>query len=71
MFSDLISEEVDVIPSLMHRESLSKQACEWAASALAARELPKPSPAEALSRIEQSSFNISHSMERLYALYGA
>ncbi len=71
VLSDVIAEEADAIPELIHRVSLSQSAARWADVALAAGGHPAPGRVEALSLIEASSFNLSRSMEHLYALYDA
>ncbi len=69
--ADVISEEADVVPALVRRKSLTKEAREWAADVLAACERPAPGKAAALSLVENSSFNILRCTDQLYALYGA
>jgi len=71
VISDVITEETDVVPELIRRVPLAWEAKQWAAAVLAARERPAVAPGEALRRVERSSFNISNSIERLYALYDA
>ncbi len=71
VLSDVITEEADAIPSLIHRISLSRPAAKWADVALAANGRCAPGKAEALSLMEASSFNIARSMEQVYALYSA
>ena len=69
--SDVIPSEADVVPALIHRVSLAADCGHWADCVLASRSRPDPGRAEALAAVESSSFNISHGIDGLYALYGA
>jgi glycosyltransferase involved in cell wall biosynthesis len=69
--SDVIPSEADVVPALIHRVSLAADRGHWADCVLASRSRPAPGRADALAAVESSSFNISHGIDGLYALYGA
>ncbi|HYW43261.1 MAG TPA: glycosyltransferase [Bryobacteraceae bacterium] len=71
VISDVITDEADVVPELIRRVPLAQEAKQWAAAVLGAGERPVVSPGEAFRRVEQSSFNISNSIDQLYALYDA
>jgi glycosyltransferase involved in cell wall biosynthesis len=71
VISDIISRETDVAPGLVRRVPLTAGAGHWAAEVLAAAHQPAVNRAVALRAVEQSSFNILHSMEELYGLYHA
>lgn len=71
VFSDVITEEVDVVKSLMKRLSLSQSASEWAEVVLAQRNTDLPiQQSEALSILQQNSpFNIEISAKNLTDIY--
>jgi len=71
VISDVISDETDVVPGLTARVPLAAGAAHWASMVLAAERPPAAGRAPALSMVENSSFNILHSVEQLYALYHA
>lgn len=70
IFSDVVPAEADVVKPLVTRLSLSQSADSWAEAILAVRDrgqvVPKP---EALAIVEQSSFNIHSSINRLENIY--
>jgi glycosyltransferase involved in cell wall biosynthesis len=70
VFSDDITEEVDVVNSLMHRVSLSQPASFWAESLVGALEAGKAANrSDALLRVSQSPFNIHASVKNLVRFY--
>ncbi|MBD2665308.1 glycosyl transferase group 1 [Richelia sinica FACHB-800] len=75
VFSDTITEEVDVVKPLLHRMALSQPASTWADVILAHRNtLPRITQAEALRLVEQSQFNIQirvQALENTYLQYAA
>ena len=71
VISDVIPEEADIVPSLIHRVSLAESAAYWAERLLAAARDSAPLETGALVSVEDSSFNVLHSVEELYALYSA
>jgi glycosyltransferase involved in cell wall biosynthesis len=70
VISDVISRETDVVPGLTRRVPLNAGAGHWAAEALSSVRR-RPPREDALCVVENSDFNILHSMEKLYALYHA
>jgi glycosyltransferase involved in cell wall biosynthesis len=70
LISDTLPEEIDVVPSLVTRMSLSRPASEWARTALALASRPPAVPqCVALACIEQGNFNIQNTVARLQELY--
>ena len=73
VFSDVISEEIDVVKSLMKRLSLSDSASEWAEVVLAQKKQNRTiEQSEALSVLQNDSpFNIEFCTNSLAAIYGS
>ena len=73
IFSDVISEEIDVIKSLMKRLSLSNSASEWAEVVLAQKKNPRSiEQSETLSILQNDSpFNIKFCTKSLAAIYSS
>jgi glycosyltransferase involved in cell wall biosynthesis len=69
--SDVITDEADAVPELVHRVPLTATAAQWAGAVLAAGARPAVPIPRALARLEASPFNIARSLEKLYAIYGA
>ncbi|WP_445174279.1 glycosyltransferase family 1 protein [Microcoleus sp.] len=70
IFSDVITQEVEVVRPLMQRLSLSKTASKWSEAILATKKAkPKITQTEAYQLVEKSSFNIHNSVKQLEALY--
>lgn len=70
IFSDVITQEVEVVRPLMQRLSLAKTASEWSEEILTTKKnKPKITQTEAYQLVEQSSFNIHNSIKQLEALY--
>jgi glycosyltransferase involved in cell wall biosynthesis len=69
--SDVIPRDADIVPTLIHRISRAADRGNWADRVLAVGSLRARGPAEALSAVESSSFNIVSGIESMYALYGA
>ena len=69
VFSDVITEEVDVVKPLMQRMCLSQLASAWAESVLATRSNKLVMRFEALNKMEQSPFNIQIGLTNLTQLY--
>ncbi|MGV0027895.1 glycosyltransferase family 1 protein [Phormidesmis priestleyi] len=70
VFSDVIPEEADIIPSLVHRLSLSQSSGEWAVTALAEKQVKgEISQLQSLKSVESSSFSIRESLKKLEEEY--
>ena len=70
VISDLIPEEADIIPLLIHRLSLAQPAAVWASELLAVKKRCRPlSDVEALHALEPSPFNVRNSAHRLQSIY--
>lgn len=70
VISDVIPDEADVVESLITRLPLDASAREWAAAALKVAQGERSvTQSEALSRIEQSPFNIEHALSALMDVY--
>lgn len=70
ILSDVISVEVDIVNSLIWRLSLSQSAFDWAKTLLAVRAKGSTiNKSEALTLIDQSSFNINVGVSELENLY--
>ncbi len=69
--SDVIPDEADVIPEMVHRLSLQDPPTRWAEVVLACAQSRPLSQPEALARIQQSPFDIKISVRQLEAIYGA
>jgi glycosyltransferase involved in cell wall biosynthesis len=70
VISDAISREADVVPALIERVAPEAGTERWADAVLRAAGRRLPARDEAALSVENSSFNISESIEALYALYG-
>jgi glycosyltransferase involved in cell wall biosynthesis len=66
--SDVIPDEADVIPSLVHRMSLDQAPSDWADAVLAVA-TKRLDSAEALDVVSGSSFNIQASTQELAKIY--
>lgn len=72
IFSDVITEEVDLVKPLVRRISLSKSPFAWAETILASRDTRSSiSQTDALTVVENSSFNIASSLKILVQVYEA
>jgi glycosyltransferase involved in cell wall biosynthesis len=72
LVSDVVPEEIDVVPPLVARLPLALPAEQWARAALELAQRPRPvAQAEALARIERSDLNIHTTVARLEELYRA
>lgn len=70
VISDLVPEEADIIPPLIHRLSLAQPAAVWASELLAVKKRCRPlSDVEALHALEPSPFNVRNSAHRLQSIY--
>lgn len=68
--SDVVSTDVDAIAPLIHRLSISERPEVWAEEILSYKDTPAPiSRAEALRKMEESAFNIEHTVRQLEAIY--
>lgn len=72
VFSEVVPEEADVIPSLIRRLPLDQSAVEWAQAILKFRKTDAPVTQEAaLAQIEASAFNLCASVKALENIYGS
>lgn len=70
ILSDTITQEVDLVKPLVQWLSLSQPASAWADAILAAGKVPASiTPSDALAVIENSQFNIAHSVDLLTKTY--
>ncbi|MGQ9732856.1 MAG: glycosyltransferase, partial [Candidatus Zipacnadales bacterium] len=70
IISDVIPSEIDVVPALVTRLSLTKPAPEWARQVLTALDTgPSVTQSQALSVIEDSLVNIEQNVLKLESLY--
>ena len=70
VISNVISEEVDVVKSLIRKVALSKSPSVWAEEVLAMRDVMRAvTKLEALTIFEQSSFNIMNNIRELERFY--
>lgn len=71
ILSDALTEEVAIVPPLIHRLSLARPAADWAELLLRFKDAPPAIEQRAALRlVERSSFNIDaslHALERVYA----
>jgi glycosyltransferase involved in cell wall biosynthesis len=68
--SDVIATDMDVVPGLIHRVSLSEPPSRWADVVWKVLRAPRTiSAAEALRSLENSPFNIHHCVRSLEAIY--
>lgn len=70
IFSDIITDEIDMIKSLIWRLSLSQPASAWAEAVLEARNGAKTFPKEEiLAVVEKKAFNIQTGLKDLIGIY--
>jgi len=70
IFSDVITQEVEIVKPLIQRLSLSQTTSDWSEMILNTKKAkPKITQTEAYKLVEQSSFNIHNSVKQLEALY--
>lgn len=69
LISNVITQEVEVVPSLFQRLDLAQPAAVWAETALAMRCSLRPTQAEALAQVEKSVFNVHISVRELEKEY--
>jgi glycosyltransferase involved in cell wall biosynthesis len=70
IYSDCITREVEIVPSLLHRCSLKEPASTWADLILAAADKGRASQNESLAIIGSSGFNIVNSLAKSCEIYG-
>ena len=68
VFSDAVTDEVDVVPGLIRHLSLSASPGEWADALLEMRNV-RYSQAETLAKVMASPFNIAFGAARLEEIY--
>ena len=72
IFSDVITEEVDIVKPLVRRISLSRSASDWAEAVLLARsDTSLISRSDVLGVLEKSSFSIETNVKELKKVYEA
>jgi glycosyltransferase involved in cell wall biosynthesis len=71
VISDVIADEADVVPELVHRLALQQPPDAWAEAVLACAGDRPITQTEALARIERSDFSIPVSVMDLEVLYGS
>lgn len=69
LISNVVPQDVEVVPSLFQRLDLAQPAAVWAETALAMRCSPRPAQAEALAQVEKSVFNVNASVRALEKEY--
>lgn len=70
IFSETITEEVEVVKPLMQRMSLSQSASAWAEAVLAMPDTAKTmNPVDSLAILESSPFNIAYNLKALKEFY--
>jgi glycosyltransferase involved in cell wall biosynthesis len=69
VISQALPEEIDVVPTLVHRLPLSAPADLWAERILEAAAAPRPVCGQALGMVRASDFDIQRSVEHLQAIY--
>jgi glycosyltransferase involved in cell wall biosynthesis len=70
VLSDTITRELEVVPQIIRRLSLSTPTSVWADNVLASRQmLPAKNRAQALKMFEHSPFNIANSVKHLQGIY--
>jgi glycosyltransferase involved in cell wall biosynthesis len=70
--SDVVTPELDIVPGLIERLSLSQSPACWAAAVLRARVRGTTIERRtALMRVEQSQFNIVQAVQALEQIYAA
>jgi glycosyltransferase involved in cell wall biosynthesis len=70
IYSDSVTDEVNFVPSLVRRCSLTEPVSTWADLVLEAADRGRSSQSEALEIIGRSGFNIVNSLARSCAIYG-
>lgn len=72
VISDVIAEEADVVPALIHRCSLNDSAAAWAEAVVAASSRPHVhTQAECRGIVEASPFNVDNAVRDLAGMYEA
>jgi glycosyltransferase involved in cell wall biosynthesis len=71
VLSDVVPEEADVVPTLIHRVPLTRPASTWADAVLAAKQRHTVPQTEALEAVKRSAFNIVTSCRSLEEVYRA
>jgi hypothetical protein len=72
ILSDVITEEIDFVKTLLHRVSLSQPATEWAEAVLTKQDAGLTiTQSDALALVETSPFNIETSVKQLESIYQA
>lgn len=71
LFSDVIPQEVDLVPPLMKRLSLSQSPSEWAQALLDQQANISLTRQDALTQVKASIFNIESAVTRLEDIYQA
>ena len=70
ILSDVITEEIDFVKTLLHRVSLSQPATEWAEAVLTKQDAGLTiTQSDALALVETSPFNIETSVKQLENIY--
>lgn len=69
VLADNVTRELDVVPGLLHRRSLSDAPEAWADTVVELLHAPRPAPGMALSAMERSDFSLERSMHLLEDLY--
>ncbi|MCS6851722.1 MAG: glycosyltransferase [Gemmataceae bacterium] len=70
VLSDVITEELDVVPGLIGRMALGRPAADWAQAILGRRrERSSEAAREALERVRSSAFNMEQGVRLLEAIY--
>lgn len=72
VYSDVIPEEADVVPTMVRRLSLSRPATEWAQTLIELQNAPaRITRQAALANVESSAFNLCASVKTLEQFYGS
>ena len=69
LISNVVPQDVEVVPSLFQRLDLAQPAAVWAETALAMRCSARPTQVEALAEVEKSVFNVHTSVRELEKEY--
>lgn len=69
LLSDVLPEEIDVIPQLVHRLSLTAPPALWAERILSMADAPRPSPGEAYRLVQASEFSVKRTTAQLCRIY--
>jgi glycosyltransferase involved in cell wall biosynthesis len=70
VLSDHVTRELEVVPGLFGRRSLSDPPEAWAATLISMLHGPRPKPEDALAAMECSDFSLQRSLHLLDRLYG-